>query len=665
MDKPKKSPTKKTSKEALKEIELRQSLILKSVPMAVYAVNVNGESGAIYISENIKIVTGFEANRFMADKEFWQSRIHSEDREKVLNAVNLSSSKTNFEIEYRWKCSDGKYHWFLDRAVLIKERSGKPVEIVGTWLDITDRKNAEDSLKKSNKKLSKKNRYEEIINSVTRSVHKSIKLQQVLDNAVSSLSTNVECADAIEIYILEKQFAVLKAHSGIPNNYYRQVKILANSENHTWMVLNFGELLYIKDSDVDTRLNSATKKIGIMSSLSMPISAKDRTIGCINIYSKEKDAFNTDETNLLEIITRQIEVAINNAKQASELENALSEVNKLKKQLESENIYLKEEIKTEHNFEEIIGATKSLKDVLDKVQMVAKTDATVLIRGETGTGKELIARSIHSVSKKSGRPLVKVNCPAIPSGLIESELFGHEKGAFTGALTKKIGKFELADGGTIMLDELGDLPLESQAKLLRVLQEKEFERVGGTKTIKVNVRVIAATNRDLEEAVNEGKFRADLFYRMNVFPIDVPPLRERKEDIDLIAHHFMNKFSTKLGKNLNKIGPETIKKLKNYAWPGNIRELENIIERASILSTGNVLHISEDLYDSSKKVDIYNNTSPKLEDIEKDHIIKILNSTSWQIHGESGAAKVLGMNPSTLRTRMAKLGIKKKTVPLI
>ena len=663
MDKSKKSSTKKTSKEALREIELRQSLILKSVPMAVYAVNVNSESGAIYISENIKIVTGFEAKRFMADKEFWQSGIHPEDRNKVLNTVNLGSSKTNFEIEYRWKCSDNKYHWFLDRAVLIKDDNGKAREIIGTWLDITERKKAEDSLKRSNDELSKKSRYEEIINSVTRSVHKSIKLQQVFDNAVNALSVNVECADAIEIYVIEKNYAVLKSHSGITNNYFRRVKVLQNSENHTWMVLNFGEPLYIKDSDIDTRLNPETRKIGILSSLSMPICIKEKTIGCINIYSKEKSAFSKDEINLLEIITRQIEVATNNARQAAELESALGEVNKLKKQLESENIYLKEEIKTEHNFEEMIGATKSLKDVLDKVQMVAKTDATVLIRGETGTGKELIARSIHNTSKKSGRPLVKVNCPAIPAGLIESELFGHEKGAFTGALTKKIGKFELADGGTIMLDELGDLPLESQAKLLRVLQEKEFERVGGTRTISVNVRVIAATNRDLEQAVSEGTFRADLFYRMNVFPIDVPPLRERKEDIDLIAHHFMSKFSNNLGKSLKKIGTETLKKLKNYSWPGNIRELENIIERASILSTGNVLHISENLYDSSKKIDSPNTISPKLEDIERDHIINILNSTSWQIHGERGAAKVLDMNPSTLRTRMTKLGIKKKTVP--
>ena len=487
----------KPCKDSLKEIEIRQSLILKSVPMAVYAVDAENDTGAIYISENIELVTGFEAKNFMESVEFWRSRIHPDDKEAVLSAVHLNGSKSNFEIEYRWKCSDNKYHWFLDRAVLIKDDNGKPKEIVGTWLDITERKIAEEALVQTN----------------------------------------------------------------------------------------------------------------------------------------------------------------------CELENALDEVNKLRKRLESENIYLKEEIKTEHNFEEIIGSSKALEEVFDKVDKVAKTDATVLIRGETGTGKELVARAIHNLSKRRDRPLVKVNCPAIPAGLIESELFGHEKGAFTGATTKKIGKFELADGGTIMLDELGDLPLESQAKLLRVLQEKEFERVGGTKAINVDVRVIAATNRDLEDAVNEDKFRADLFYRMNVFPITLPSLRERVDDIEQLAHHFMQKFSNNLGKNLTKIGSESIKLLKNYSWPGNIRELENVIERASILSTGNVLYITEQYFEAPKKIDISQNTSPKLEDIEREHIIKVLVSTSWQVHGDRGAAKVLGINPSTLRTRMTKLGIKKKTVP--
>jgi len=655
----------KTSKNAVAEIELRQSLILSSVPMAVYAVKAYGDRSAIYLSENIKKVTGFEASKFLEDRNFWHGRVHPDDKGRIIDEVHGVVSRGSFELEYRWKCSDGTYHWFLDRAVLIKGDDGEPLEIVGTWLDITERKIAEQSLKLSNEQLTKKSRYEEIVNSVIKSVHRSIKFQQVLDSAARALTDNLESADAVEIYILENEFAELKAHSGIPDDYLRQVRVLDGSECHTWMVLNFGEPLYIKDSDIDTRLSPATRKLGVMSSLSMPVNYNEKTIGCINIYSREKSAFDQDVIGLLEIITRQIEVAINNAKQASELKSALDEVSKLKKRFESENVYLKEEIKTEHNFDEIIGAGETLSKVLDKVEKVAGTDATVLIRGETGTGKELIARSIHSLSRRSGRPLVKVNCPAIPSGLIESELFGHEKGAFTGALTKKIEKFELADGGTIMLDELGDLPLDSQAKLLRVLQEREFERVGGTKTLSVDVRVIAATNRNLEEAVEEDKFRADLFYRLNVFPIAVPALRERKDDIELLAVYFMNKYSSKIGRSLSRIGKKTLKKLKEYSWPGNIRELENIIERASILSAGDTLEVSENLIGSPMDADTAGKGSVRLQDIERDHIISILNQTSWQVHGEKGAAKVLGINPNTLRTRMAKLGIKKKTVPLI
>lgn len=653
-----------TSEKALAEIELRQSLILSSVPMAVYATRAHGDMGAVYLSENIKKVTGFEPSSFLEDTRFWHSRVHPEDKEKIIDDVEQVVSNGSFEIEYRWKCSDGTYHWFLDRAVLINGEDG-PREIVGTWLDITERKIAEQALKESNEKLIKKSGYEEIVTSVLKSVHGSLKFQDVLDNAVRTLSKNLQKLYAIEIYILENDHAVLKSHSGVPDNYVRRVRVLEGPECHTWTVLNFGEPLYIKDSDIDTRMSPVTKRLGVMSSLSMPVNYKEKTIGCINIYSMEKEAFDQDEIDLLEIITRQIEVATSNAKQASELEQALEQVSKLKKRFETESVYLKEEIKTEHNFDEIIGASTSLGEVLDKVEKVAGTDATVLIRGETGTGKELIARSIHSLSQRSARPLVKVNCPAIPAGLIESELFGHEKGAFTGALTKKIGKFELADGGTIMLDELGDLPLDSQAKLLRVLQEKEFERVGGTKTLSVNVRVIAATNRDLEKAVEEGKFRADLYYRLNVFPISVPALRDRREDIELLARYFMHKYASQVGKSLKNIGKETLKKLINYSWPGNIRELENIVERATILSPGETLEVSENLISAPVETEAGGIGALRLEDIERGHIIRILNQTSWQVHGEKGAAKVLGINPNTLRTRMSKLGIKKKTVQLI
>lgn len=344
-----------------------------------------------------------------------------------------------------------------------------------------------------------------------------------------------------------------------------------------------------------------------------------------------------------------------------ELQKSYSEIQKLKKMLEEENRYLKEEIKYVHDFEEIIGQSKALNKVLKQADMVADTNSTVLIRGETGTGKELVARAIHNHSQRSERALVKVNCAAIPSGLIESELFGHEKGAFTGALTKKAGKFELADGGTIFLDELGDLPLDAQAKLLRVLQEKEFERVGGTETRKVDVRVIAATNRDLETAVEEGKFRADLYYRLNVYPIVIPSLRDRKEDIALLAMYFMQKYANSFGKNVESIRSKDIEMLKNYTWPGNIRELNNVIERAVIISSGKDLKMDNNIIELLSKKPQIDDLTLSLEDVEREHMKKVLARTKWQIHGENGAAKLLGMNPSTLRSRLAKLGIKKVT----
>jgi len=345
--------------------------------------------------------------------------------------------------------------------------------------------------------------------------------------------------------------------------------------------------------------------------------------------------------------------------------NTYEEFKNFKDSLLRENVSLKEEIKSENNFEEIVGASNSLKQVLSKVNMVADTDATVLLRGETGTGKELIARSIHDLSKRKDRSLIKINCPAIPSGLIESELFGHEKGSFTGALNKKIGKFELADGGTIFLDELGDLPLDAQAKLLRVLQEMEFERVGGTETIRADVGVIAATNRDLEALVKEGRFRADLYYRLNVFPIVVPSLSERKEDIPLLAMYFTNKYANRLGKYIKSISSDTLDKFKNYSWPGNIRELENIVERAVILTIGEELEIGNEHFGALSEETSKHVSHTRLEDIERDHIVNILNKTKWRVNGEKGAAVILGINPNTLRSRILKLGIKKELKVLV
>ncbi len=354
--------------------------------------------------------------------------------------------------------------------------------------------------------------------------------------------------------------------------------------------------------------------------------------------------------------------------------------------LQQQSLYLQEEIKADRNFEEIIGRSVALATVLDQVRAVAPTDASVLIQGETGTGKELIARAIHASSRRREKPLIKVNCAALPGGLVESELFGHEKGAFTGAIARRIGRFELADGGTIFLDEIGELPMEIQAKLLRVLQEQELDRIGGRAPIRVNVRVIAATNRDLMMATRQKEFREDLYYRLNVFPIQLPPLRERIGDVPLLAYYFLGRFVSQLGKRIAGIHPTTIEALVKYSWPGNIRELENVMERAVILARGEMLEIDpvvlnchtlspqrpslvraasridrdvhvSDLRDENAETLATNTMERTLEEVERNHICAVLEQTNWRIEGERGAAHVLGLHPNTLRSRMKKLGI--------
>jgi len=340
--------------------------------------------------------------------------------------------------------------------------------------------------------------------------------------------------------------------------------------------------------------------------------------------------------------------------QAVELRTALSEIKTLKDQLEAENIYFRREIKMKHQLDHILGQSDGLKYVLYRAEQVAPMNTTVLILGETGTGKDLIAAAIHEMSPRKERPLVTVNCAALPGNLIESELFGREKGAFTGADTRQVGRFEIANGSTLCLDEIGELPLDLQAKLLRVIQHNEFERLGSSQTIKVDVRIVATTNRNLEEEVRNGRFRQDLYYRLNVFPITVPPLRQRTEDIPMIVQAFIEQYSRKLGKQITSIQKETMRALQDYPWPGNVRELESVIERALILCPGPVFQLVDKLEISSPPL---SSTVRTLEETERNQILKTLSDTRWRIEGKDGAAAILGLHPSTLRARMHKLGI--------
>jgi formate hydrogenlyase transcriptional activator len=335
------------------------------------------------------------------------------------------------------------------------------------------------------------------------------------------------------------------------------------------------------------------------------------------------------------------------------LAEANQQIARLNERLERENVYLQGEVKLDHDHREVIGASESIRRILQKAEQVAPTDSTVLLLGETGTGKELIARTIHELSRRKGRVMVKVNCAALPASLVESELFGREKGAFTGALTREIGRFEFANGSTILLDEIGELPFELQSKLLRVLQEGEFERLGGPKTIKVDVRVIAATSRNLQQAVREGKFREDLFYRINVFPISVPPLRERREDIPPLVWHFVSELSQRMGRSIETIHGSTMEAFKNYSWPGNVRELRNVIERFLITNTNVVFRAELPAVD----VDGSLGHDQTFEEVERKHILHIMEVVGWRVRGEGGAAQILGLKPTTLESRMQKLGI--------
>ena len=394
------------------------------------------------------------------------------------------------------------------------------------------------------------------------------------------------------------------------------------------------------------------KRTGVKSACAVPLISHDRVLGVLSVGRLNENAFAEDDAALLTEVGKQVAIAVENAL-------AYREIDALKNKLQEEKLYLQEEIRTEYNFEEIVGTSATLKRALQDVETVAPTDSTVLIFGETGTGKELIARALHNLSGRREHTLVKVNCAAIPTGLLESEMFGHEKGAFTGAVTQRKGRFELAHNGTIFLDEVEEIPLELQPKLLRVLQEQEFERLGSGKTIRVNVRVLAATNADLGQMVAEKRFRSDLYYRLNVFPVALPALRERPEDIPLLVHFFAQKFSQQMKKPIKTIPTETITRLTSYSWPGNIRELQNLIERAVILSRGPVLEVPLAELKRLGNGDLINQLQgpTMLEEVEREHIMKVLRETGWVIGGSAGAATRLGLNRTTLNNRMRKLGI--------
>ena len=401
----------------------------------------------------------------------------------------------------------------------------------------------------------------------------------------------------------------------------------------------------------ESEVGAALLAEGIQSMCTVPLTVHDRRLGTLSIGRLGTEPFTACDSELLASVASQVAFSVENSL-------AFQEIAELKDKLAAEKVYLEDEIRTEYNFEEVIGQAPALKRVLHQVETVAPTDSAVLICGETGTGKELIARAIHDLSRRRQRTLVKVNCAAIPTGLLESELFGHERGAFTGAIAQRIGRFELADGGTLFLDEVGDIPLELQPKLLRVLQEQEFERLGSTRTRRVHVRVVAATNRNLDEMVAAGTFRNDLYYRLNVFPITLPPLRERPEDIPPLVRYFVQKFARRMNKRVETVPADAMAALAQYAWPGNVRELENAVERAVILTSGSALRVP--LSEFRARPAALTGVAT-LEATERQAILRALHDTNWVLGGPHGAATRLGLKRTTLQSRIRKLGIHRST----
>ena len=484
-----------------------------------------------------------------------------------------------------------------------------------------------------------------------------LDLHQLL-NAVSASLRRLVPHEYASLSLYDRETHRLQIHAldfPVSKGMLQEGLSVGVDESPTGRALMTGQPVFINRDDVKEFGSDIARRIldeGLKSACCLPLISHDRPLGTLVVASLEEDNFPAKDAELLQHVANQIAIAVENSL-------AYNEEVKRANQLSEEKLYLQDEIRSEYNFEEIIGESAGLKNILGQLQTVAPTDSTILILGETGTGKELIARAIHHLSTRRERTLVKVNCAAIPTGLLESELFGHEKGAFTGAIAQRVGRFELAHRGTLFLDEVGDIPLELQPKLLRVLQEQEFERLGSPRTIKVDVRLVAATNVDLARKAADHQFRMDLYYRLNVFPIVIPPLRERREDIPLLVRYFAQKYARRMKKPIDTVPVKAMAALTEYHWPGNVRELENFIERAVILSRGAELQLPLAELKQRTKIPVAatSNGLATLEHAEREHIMRALGESRWVIGGPSGAAARLGMKRTTLQSRMRKLGI--------
>ena len=654
---------RKRAEEELELSEERARLVLNSAAEGIFGCD--SEGTCLFCNAAAARLLGYESTDELLGKNMHRLEHHTRKdgtsfpiEECPIYVGFLNNRGVHITDDIFWRKDGTSFPVEYWSQLLV--RDGKTVGAVVTFFDISERCRANDELRKSEeRKRTSLEVNNAIINYLTQdalfaSAYEAIRRVVAFDRA------------AFLFYQPEsRSLKLLSMKSDAESEFFRVGKEyrLEESQISAWVLEN-QEVMTRGNLEHEPRTVGEQRLVeeGIQSYCVVPLVAMGKSIGTFTLWSESRDRYTQADAELLREVANQIAIAISNMK-------SYEEIKALKGRLEKENVYLQEEIRNVHNFEEIVGSSPALLSLLRKVDQVAPTDSSVLIYGETGTGKELIARAIHDRSDRKDRPLVKVNCSAISAGLVESELFGHVKGAFTGAFERRIGRFELADGGTIFLDEVGELPLDTQVKLLRVLQEREFEPVGSNKSIRVDVRIICATNRNLQDSIKEGKFRSDLYYRLNVFPLHVPPLRERRSDISQLAMYFLSRYARNLGKRIDGLSAAATQKLTNYSWPGNIRELQNLIERALILCTGPVLELEENLTtisgafrlaDLAPPVTLADEPQPKtLQEVEREHIVAVLDQTHGVIEGASGAAKALGMHPNTLRHRMEKLGIKR------
>jgi formate hydrogenlyase transcriptional activator len=622
--------------------------------------------------------------RFLATNSVYQKMVGYSDEElRALSFIDITHAdyreanwalaaelregkRQQFQIEKQYRCKSGSLIWVSNNVSLVPGTASTPQFIMALSEDITERKRAEEALRKSERI---KRSLLDINNAIITNLTEEALLGSISEAVRPSIPFD-RCA--IILYTPETDtLRFLAVEGALGSDYFQPGLEVGREETSAGWVFDHQQPLRRNLEEAQQFANERRLWAeGIRSLCIVPLILRGKSIGTLSVVSREKDQYSEEAAQFLQEVATQVALAIENMK-------FYEEIASLKARLEKENLYLREEIRTEHNFEEIVGNSPALLAVLRAVEQVAPTDSTVLINGETGTGKELIARAIHNRSARKGRALVSVNCSAISAGLVESELFGHLKGAFTGAIERRIGRFELANGGTIFLDEIGELPLETQVKLLRVLQEQEFEPVGSSRTQRVDVRVIAATNRNLREMVEAGRFRSDLFYRLNVLPLQLPPLRERLSDIPGLVALCVARFAKRFGKKVEGVSQETMARLMSYPWPGNIRELQNVIERAVVLSAGPTLRLDKDLVPvvatagslvpaeppAHEAQPAAPSTSglPTLEEVQRNHILAALQQADGVVHGPRGAARILNLHPNTLRHRMNKLGVKRST----